>query len=205
MAIEQIKVGLDNFSYIICCTKTNNAAIVDPGYDASKVMQFITAQQLNLEYLILTHYHGDHTNDCPQIKKKYPSVKIITSEIDSNNLGFPVDIGVSDNDQINVGKLSLKFIVTPGHTPGSMCIIVDDMAIITGDTLFIGDCGRVDLTGGDLNQMYHSLHEKLMALPDDLMVYPGHDYGTKPYDSLGNQKANFSTYFKDVMHLIQKK
>ena len=204
MAIEQIKVGFDNFSYIIYCINSNNAAIIDPGYDSSKLINYISRQRLNLKYIILTHYHSDHISHCPQLKKQYPDIKIISSKIDSKHINFTIDIGVLDDDEINLGDISLKFILTPGHTPGSMCIVIDDNAILTGDTLFIGDCGRVDLPGGNLNQMYQSLHNKLMKLSDNLVVYPGHDYGNKPYDFLGNQKNNFSTYFKDVMHLIEK-
>ena len=89
--------------------------------------------------------------------------------------------------------MNLNFILTPGHTPGGICIIVDNEAIITGDTLFIGDCGRTDLPGGDLAQMFRTLQEKIMPLPDHLIVYPGHDYGDKPFDTLGNQKRTNKT------------
>ena len=99
-----------------------------------------------------------------------------------------VDIMVSDGDRLKVGELNLDFLLTPGHTPGGICIIVDNEALLTGDTLFIGDCGRTDLSGGDLVQMFRTLKEKIMPLPDHLIVYPGHDYGDKPYDTLGNQK-----------------
>jgi len=83
--------------------------------------------------------------------------------------------------------------MTPGHTKGGICIIVDDKAILTGDTLFIGDCGRTDLPGGSLQEMFHTLQQKILPLPDDLLVYPGHDYGEKPFDRLGNQKQTNKT------------
>ena len=204
MAIEQIKVGFDNFSYIIYCNITNFAAVVDPGYDSIKLLDIIKSKNLELKYIILTHYHNDHTSECLKIKNKMPNAKIISSKIEKDNIRFPVDITILNNENIQLGKINLKFLLTPGHTKGSVCILVDDVAIITGDTLFIGDCGRIDLPGGDLNQMYHSLHKKIMSLSDDLIVYPGHDYGDKPYDLLGNQKKHFTSYFKDVMHLIQK-
>lgn len=85
------------------------------------------------------------------------------------------------------------FLLTPGHTPGSICILVNNEAIITGDTLFIGDCGRTDLPGGNLTQMYNTLHYKIKSLPDHLIVYPGHNYGNKPFDTLGNQKLTNKT------------
>lgn len=98
------------------------------------------------------------------------------------------EIIVSDGSRLKLGNIDIDFILTPGHTPGSICIIVDNKALLTGDTLFIGNCGRTDLPGGNLAQMYESLHEKIMSLPNHLIIYPGHDYGDKPFDTLRNQK-----------------
>jgi glyoxylase-like metal-dependent hydrolase (beta-lactamase superfamily II) len=92
-----------------------------------------------------------------------------------------------------VGNILLSFLLTPGHTAGGICIIVDEKALVTGDTLFIGDCGRTDLPGGSLEEMFRTLQQKIISLPDDLIVYPGHDYGKKPFDSLGNQKRSNKT------------
>jgi len=128
-----------------------------------------------------------------RIKKSIPSLKIVASESDGAKLNIGVDVIISDGDQLKLGKVNLKFILTPGHTPGGICIIVDNEALLTGDTLFIGDCGRTDLPGGDLTQMYNSLNEKIKSLPDNLIVYPGHDYGDKPFDTLGNQKRTNKT------------
>ena len=99
-----------------------------------------------------------------------------------------IDIYVNDGFKLKLGNINLEFILTPGHTPGGICIIIDNKVILTGDTLFIGDCGRADLPGGDLHIMYSTLKNKIMLLSDSLIVYPGHDYGNKPYDTLGNQK-----------------
>jgi len=188
MALEQIRVGYDNFCYLISCPKQKKAAIIDPGFDATEVLQRLNGQQLSLEYIILTHYHSDHTADCKRIKKLFPSSKIVASEFDGKHAGVQPDIVVTDGRHIALGDLTFEFLITPGHTPGGICIIVDNAAILTGDTLFIGDCGRTDLPGGDLEQMFQTLHEKIMKLPDHLVVYPGHDYGDTPFDTLGNQK-----------------
>ncbi|MCK4365852.1 MAG: MBL fold metallo-hydrolase [Thermoplasmatales archaeon] len=193
MTIEQIKTGFDNFSYIIYCQKTNKAAIVDPGYDAAKLLSYISSNNLNLEYLIATHYHSDHTNGIKKIKSSNPSTKIVASELDGAKLGVKVDKTVLDEDQLELGEINLKFILTPGHTSGGICIIVDNEALLTGDTLFIGDCGRTDLPEGSLSQMFETLQEKIISLPDNLIVYPGHDYGDKPFDTLGNQKLTNKT------------
>ena len=193
MTIKQIKVGFDNFCYIIFCPKKMKAAIVDPGYDFSNIIDLISKNNLILEYIIATHYHSDHTGCIHQIKKSYLNSKIIASEKDGSLLDTQVDIIVLDNDNIKLGDVNLKFILTPGHTPGGICIIVDNEAILTGDTLFIGDCGRTDLTGGNIIQMFKTLQEKILPLPDHLIVYPGHDYGDKPFGKLGNQKRTNKT------------
>ena len=193
MEIKQLKIGMDNFSYVIYCPDKKDAIIVDPSYDASKALDFIKQNNLNLKYVIITHYHFDHSKDITSIKKAYPNVKIIASELDGKKLNENVDIFVTDGQKLRLGNINLQFISTPGHSPGGICILVDNKALITGDTLFIGDCGRTDLPGGNINQMFKSLQEKIKVLPDYLIVYPGHDYGEKPFDTLGNQKRKNKT------------
>jgi len=193
VVIEQIRIGHDNFSYVIYCPIHKKAVIVDPGFDTTKSLRFITANDLILEYIILTHYHNDHSAETKHLKKVIPSSRIVASKEDGQKLPIKPDIFVCDKSQLKVGNILLSFLLTPGHTPGSICIIVDNEALLTGDALFIGDCGRTDLPGGNLAQMYASLQEKIMHLPDKLIVYPGHDYGEKPFDSLGNQKRTNKT------------
>ena len=193
MAIEQIKIGFDNFSYVIYCPINKQAAIVDPGFDATRTLQFIASKELTLEYILITHHHTDHSSDSKRIKSLFPLAKIVASEADGKRLALKPDIVVSEGSQLKIGEILVDILVTPGHTPGGICIIVGNEALLTGDTLFIGDCGRTDLPGGNLAQMYASLHEKIMSLPDELIVYPGHDYGEMPFDSLGNQKRNNKT------------
>ena len=204
MTIEQNRVGFDNFSYIIYCQKTNKAAIVDPGFNTSKLLEFISSNNLELKYIITTHYHSDHTSGIQKIKDSISSSKIVASELDGSKLGRKVDIKVSDGDRLELGEVNLNFILTPGHTAGGICIIVDNEAIITGDTLFIGDCGRTDLPAGDLAQMFRTLQEKIMPLPDHLIVYPGHDYGDKPFDTLGNQKRTNKTLIAKSLEEFSK-
>lgn len=202
--IEQIRVGFDNFSYIIYCPIKSKAAIVDTGYNASKTLEYISSKNLELEYIINTHYHSDHTSENKRVKNLYPLAKIVSSKPDETKIGMKVDIIVSDGDRLKLGEVYLDFILTPGHTPGGICIIVDNEALLTGDTLFIGDCGRTDLSGGDLIQMYKTLNEKIMPLPDHLIVYPGHDYGNKPFDTLGNQKQTNKTLLAKNLNEFSK-
>ena len=190
MALEQIKVGFDNFCYVVYCPNKKEAAIVDPSFDGAKALNYIVLNNLELKYIIITHYHSDHSADVNKLKSKIPSANIVASKEDGKR--FDIDVFVSDNNQLKVGDINLKFILTPGHTKGGICIIVDNKAILTGDTLFIGDCGRTDLPGGSLSEMFETL-QKIKMLPDDLIVYPGHDYGDKPFDNLGNQKKTNKT------------
>jgi hydroxyacylglutathione hydrolase len=193
IVIEQFKVGADNFSYVTYNSVTKESVIVDPSYDASKALNFIIQNNLNLKYIIITHYHFDHSKDIASVKKAISSAKVVASELDGKKLNEKVDIFVTDGQKLSLGDIVLQFILTPGHTPGGICILVDNKAIITGDTLFIGDCGRTDLQGGDINQMFKSLQEKIKPLPDHVIVYPGHDYGEKTFDTLGNQKRKNKT------------
>jgi glyoxylase-like metal-dependent hydrolase (beta-lactamase superfamily II) len=201
-SIEQIRVGFDNFSYVIWCPVTRKAAIVDPGYDASKTIQFIASKNLVLNYVINTHFHRDHSGDNKRIKDLYPLVKIVISKAAETSIGMKGDVTISDGDQLKLGEINLDFILTPGHTPDGLSIVVDDEVLVTGDTLFIGDCGRTDLPGGDLGQMFITLNEKIKTLPDHLIVYPGHDYGDKPFDTLGHQKQTNKTLLaRSIMEL----
>jgi glyoxylase-like metal-dependent hydrolase (beta-lactamase superfamily II) len=192
MVIKQIKIGFDNFSYIIYDEKSKKAAVVDPSYNALSQLDFIKSRGLELLYVINTHYHSDHTSKNERLLDTFPGSKLVTSRSDGVYLHKDVDIFVEEGEKLKLGSIVLEFILTPGHTPGGLCVIVDNEAIITGDTLFIGDCGRADLPGGNIKELYDSL-QKIKALSDNLIVYPGHDYGPKPFDTLKNQKKTNKT------------
>ncbi len=186
MAVEQIRVGRDNFSYLIYCERSGKAAIVDPGFDGSEPLKAVSDRGLSLEYIINTHHHGDHTADNQRVKDE-TGARIVASRIESQRIGSGVDVEVEDGDILRIGDVEVRFLLTPGHTEGGLCLIVDGTYLITGDTTFIGDCGRYDLPGGDIRAMFGSL-QRIKDLSDDLIVFPGHDYGPKPFDELGNQK-----------------
>lgn len=102
------------------------------------------------------------------------------------------DISVADGDVVRVGKLDIRVIHTPGHSPDSICLLVDGK-LLTGDTLFVGECGRTDLAGGSAEDMYHSLFDKLMKLDDNIEVYPGHDYGKTKHSTISvERKTNYT-------------
>ena len=202
--IKQLRIGIDNFCYIIYNPTKYLAAVVDPGINTEPTLNFLQQEKISLHYIIATHYHGDHTADIKTLKKHYPQAQIIASENDGQHLKPQANYFVADNEKILLDDIEMTFLHTPGHTPGSICIVVNQEAIITGDTLFINDCGRTDLSGGNLDQMFFSLHEKIRNLPDHLIVYPGHDYGPKPYDTLGNQKKTNKTLLAKTVEEFSK-
>ena len=115
MSIEQIKVGFDNFSYVIWCPNTLKAAIVDPSFDSSLALRFISKKNLDLEYIITTHYHSDHTSDIRKVIASHPSAELVASKKDGAKLEKNVDIIVIDKDKLKLGDVTLEFLLTPGH------------------------------------------------------------------------------------------
>ena len=182
MLFKQVKYRGDNFSYIIADETTKEAAIVDPSYNQDTLMMFIKDQKLKLNYIINTHGHGDHTAGNEDLKRAF-GAKLVAHKLSQ----VKKDVSVDDGDTLKLGKIEIKIIYTPGHTKDGICLIVDGK-ILTGDTLFIGECGRTDLPGSSPTDMYHSLLDKLSKLDDKIEVYPGHDYGPKPHSTIGEQK-----------------
>jgi len=186
MFFRQIKHHGDNFSYIIADETTKKAAIIDPSYNADILTKTCKSQGLTVEYIINTHGHGDHTAGNDEIRKQF-SAKVVAHKLST----IRKDIGVADGDAIKVGNLSIKVIHTPGHTPDGICLLVDGK-LLTGDTLFVGECGRTDLPGSSVEALYRSLFDKLMKLDDSVEVYSGHDYGPAPVSTIGRErKTNY--------------
>jgi glyoxylase-like metal-dependent hydrolase (beta-lactamase superfamily II) len=182
MMLEQIRVGaLDNFSYVLADEENGLAAIVDPDGDAEKILHFVRKKCLNVRYVINTHSHHDHVSGNSLIVSNTGAKVVMHARA---NLGK--DVSVNDGDILSLGKIQIKVIYTPGHTPDSICLLADG-ALFTGDTLFVGECGRTDLAGGSSTDMYDSLFNKILQLDRNLRIYPGHDYGEKPQSTLGRE------------------
>ena len=185
--VHQLALGtMANFIYVLEDTTTKQAAIVDPAWDVRSILRLITDHKLDLTYILLTHGHFDHTdgiNEClaykdvPVYLSKQELPKLIP---ECKNLVF-----TKDNDVISLGETSITILHTPGHSPGGQCFY-SAPHLITGDTLFIDGCGRCDLGGSSLDDMYQSL-ERIKVLPNDTLIYPGHDYADKAIDTLENQ------------------
>ena len=197
MFFKQVTQRGDNFSYIIADDTTKEAAVVDPSFNADAIIRIVRDQNLNAKYVINTHDHGDHTASNEDFRSKF-GAKVVAHELSHVNK----DVSVVDGDVIKVGEVAIKVIHTPGHTQDCICLLVDDR-LLTGDTLFVGECGRTDLPGGSAEEMYHSLFDKLMKLDDNIKVYPGHDYGPKPYSTIGvERRTNYTLQRRAVEEFI---
>jgi glyoxylase-like metal-dependent hydrolase (beta-lactamase superfamily II) len=182
MFFKQIQQHGDNFSYLIADEDTKEAAVVDSSFNAGKIMRTIKDKGFKLKYIINTHGHSDHTAGNIELQS-FSGAKIVAHKL--SKLRF--DVAVDDREVLMVGKIPIKILYTPGHTVDSVCLLLDGTKLLTGDTLFVGECGRTDLSGGNVNNMYKSLN-RLTKLNDDVQVYPGHDYGLKPSSTIGEEK-----------------
>ena len=206
--LEQLLVGpMDNFIYLIGSKSTREVAIIDPAWDIDALLNHINEKDLKLPSLLVTHYHPDHIGGgmgghsiegIAELLEKDP-VKIFVHKLEAE--GVKKVTGVSDTDlnivesgdHLTIGKNDIEFLHTPGHTPGSQCFKVNNN-LVSGDTLFVQGCGRVDLPGSNSEDMFHSL-QKLSALPDETILYPGHNYSAEPYESMEKVKQ-INTYLR---------
>lgn len=185
MKVLQIPVGqMANFTYIIADDgETDEAAVIDPSWDLDKVFDALKKNGWKAKYVINTHSHFDHVLGNEQVAK-VTGAKVVQHK--ASTLGR--DVEVQEGDTINVGRISLRVVHTPGHSKDSMCLVLDGKLVFTGDTLFVGNCGRTDLPGSDPAEMYDSLFGKVAKLDESLLMYPGHDYGQKPTSTIAHEK-----------------
>lgn len=176
-------------TYLVVNDKTNRGFIVDPGGKDRRLLQFVEENKIEIDYIILTHGHGDHICGIDDYCKAWPQAKIVANEnevpllkdakqnFSSVTCGFPIsitpDISVKDGETMQLGEINLEFLHTPGHTPGGMSIYVGGY-LFSGDTLFAGSIGRTDFPGSSFKELKRSIQEKLYTLPEETKVYPGH-------------------------------
>ena len=186
MIVRQIKVGpMENFAYILGCEKSGEAAIIDPGFEAKKLLEMASEMMMKIVAVINTHGHRDHIAENRKIVSE-TGAKVIAHELAT----FTVDQYIKDKEKFKIGDLTIETVHTPGHSPDSICFIVNNEIIFTGDTLFVSECGRTDLPGGSNEDMYNSLVKIMREMPDKLIVYPGHDYGPTKRSKMGIEKEN---------------
>lgn len=199
ICIKKLLVGTYQVnSYLVICLVTKKAVIIDPGGDVEKIKVAVAAEQAIPQFILNTHGHADHVLANGDLKTFFNIpvcmhkeddlffAKKEIREISEKEFGLPapdrVDIQLNDGQILKVGELRIRVLHTPGHTPGSVCFLVEGN-LFTGDTLFVGDVGRTDLTGGSLNILLESLG-KLIKLPPETIVWPGHDYGETPTSTI---------------------
>jgi glyoxylase-like metal-dependent hydrolase (beta-lactamase superfamily II) len=200
--MRQVLMGpMANFVYLVGDLDKREAMIVDPAWDVPALLKILDEDGMKLTGALVTHYHPDHIGGdlmghqipgVPELlaerpvkiymnKEEVPWVKRVLG-LESSDFA-PVD----GESTVNVGDVPVRIIHTPGHTPGSQCFLAGN-SLISGDTLFIGSCGRVDLPGSNPEDLYYSLNQKLRALPDDTVLYPGHNYSSESSSTLGREK-----------------
>lgn len=203
--IEQLACGpMANFVYLVGSRSSREMVLVDAAWDIDGLLARVQERGFKLVGALVTHYHPDHVggeifghtiDGLPQLLERQ-GLKIYVNRLEAEGLRQVTGVSESDlvkvdsGDTLRVGEIEIEFLHTPGHTPGSQCFRVRK-ALVSGDTLFIQGCGRVDLPGADPDQMFHSLR-KLSELPDDVTLFPGHDYGGGPQLSMGETKRTNS-------------
>jgi glyoxylase-like metal-dependent hydrolase (beta-lactamase superfamily II) len=192
MLIKQMTVGMMGVCcYIVACEKTKQGIIIDPGGNEEDILSACKAENITVKYIVNTHGHPDHVCGNGKLKEA-TGADIVMHVADADffdqdrveqffsQLGLPasppVDKRVEDGDKITFGNESLEVILTPGHTPGGICLYAPPN-LFTGDTLFAGGVGRTDFPGGNTQQLMTSIKERLLPLPPETIVWPGHGYG----------------------------
>lgn len=201
--IKQVPVGdFEVFTYIVACAETRQAAIIDPAGEPERIATLIEEDRLRVTYILNTHGHPDHILANEQLRERFDApVCMHEADVDffsrpevcesmDKELGLscraPVDIPLKDGRVLKMGALRIEVIHTPGHTPGSVCFLVNGN-LFTGDTLFVGAAGRTDLAGASLDTLIESIEKKLLVLPGDTVIWPGHDYGETPTSTLARE------------------
>ncbi len=208
LIIEQIEIGpMQNFTYLVGSRSTREVVVVDPAWDIDGLTKHLEERDYKLTAALVTHYHPDHCggsmgghsiDGVAELVSRHP-VKVYTHREEADGLKKVTGLSDSDivkvdsGDHLEVGIVDVEFLHTPGHTPGSQCFRIKK-TLVSGDTLFINGCGRVDLPGSDSEDMFRSM-KKLAELPDDTLLLPGHNYGDVPNATMGETKQH-NTYLR---------
>ncbi|OUW79033.1 MAG: hypothetical protein CBD77_03425 [bacterium TMED217] len=200
-SIQTFKGGFDkNFSYLVTCMRTGSEIIIDASLKLDRLKPFIKTNPI---MILITHTHRDHIEYISNYVNAFPSIKII-GHPDSESIFDNNFMPASNNTTIKVGSLKIQSIHTPGHYFDSICYLIENV-IFTGDTLFVGRTGRTVSNKSDITELYKSVYKKLLELPKDTYIYPGHDYGLKPSITIReNIKISELLQAKDESDFIKK-
>jgi glyoxylase-like metal-dependent hydrolase (beta-lactamase superfamily II) len=181
--VDQLRIGpLLNFTYLVADRNGGDAVVIDPSYGVDPVLEAIDQRSVKVRYVLNTHSHQDHIAGNPDIVAR-TGAKVVAHR----NVPFHPDRAVDEGNVIEAGGLRVEVLFTPGHTQDSVLYLFPGH-VATGDTLFVGECGRTDLEGGDPSQMYDTLLGRVVRLDDALVVLPGHDYGVTSTSTIRREK-----------------
>jgi len=216
MFLENLVVGpLESNCIIFGCKKSKEAVVIDPGDEAKKILNYLNQNELNLKYILQTHAHIDHIGGAEELQKKtqtkvllHRNELLVLESLEMQALMFGLEAKpppkinrfIKEDDNITVGNYEMRVIHSPGHSPGSVCFYISSSMngnekhiLFAGDTLFCRGIGRYDLPGGSYEQLMKSIRDKLFALPDNTMVYPGHG----PTTTIGAEKQ-YNPFLHDI-------
>jgi len=203
--VKQLQLGpMQNFVYLVADPVSREAVVIDAAWEIDRLVQIVEQDELQLEAALVTHYHPDHLGGdfmqhhipgAAELLERNLRIKVYVHKSEADFVGRIAGLSASDlvrtdgTNEITLGARRMRLLHTPGHTPGSQCFLIDGQ-LISGDTLFIGSCGRVDLPGSDPAQLYDSLVNKLKRLPDETVLYPGHNYANRLTSTIGEERCH---------------
>lgn len=207
---RQLLVGeMANLAYLVGSVSTREVLVVDPAWNVGALLEQAEQDEMKVVGALVTHYHPDHIGGhlfgheiegLTQLLERHPSAAIHVNRHEAEGVAKVAGLARSEliehagGDVVEIGGMRIRLLHTPGHTPGSQCFLVEEAGqpdqLVSGDTLFLGSCGRVDLPGSDPEQMYESLSGTLKRLPDETLLFPGHLYAQESYSTMGEQKRS---------------
>ncbi|MCI4337250.1 MAG: MBL fold metallo-hydrolase [Thermoplasmata archaeon] len=183
MLLEQFNIGpYQNFTYLVAESEGGEGVVIDPSFGIEPVLTAIDERRVKVRFVLNTHSHPDHIAGNADVRDR-TGAKIVAHR----SAPLHQDVSVDDGSRVDFGRLHLQVVHTPGHTPDSVLYVFEGH-VATGDTLFVGECGRTDLPGGDPGALYESLFGPVVQLDDAIVVLPGHDYGATPTSTIGREK-----------------
>jgi glyoxylase-like metal-dependent hydrolase (beta-lactamase superfamily II) len=197
---------MENFVYLVGDETSRSCWIVDPAWDVEKALDVAAQDGYTVSGALLTHAHFDHCNAVDRLLQKQDiPVYMNRRELEFLDTGAPTGLFVNiprgavkpveSGDTVVLGDTTLTFVHTPGHTPGSQCFLVNDN-LISGDTLFLGSCGRCDMPGGNPHELYRTLHQTLARLPEETILFPGHNYSSRGSSGILGEEKKKNRFFQ---------